>query len=214
MKSRFLAVCVCLWLAATASAQEPGPPVKVWNRNRLPYPKSFSLELGTGLRPLHMLLVDDSGSLSDTGQEAASDWNPLSPSALSLSGVYRHDARSEFILTGGLAWTRYWLTQYSAFGFDPQGRPRYDHDSREDVWKVTRFKPTLTLSYRYILNPGGTVEWYTGFGFGLVYLDSLKVLPGLTLFGLRTGGEHIYFFAENTFSPIATLVHGGLGWRF
>lgn len=212
MRVRFLSVLILLGMTATAFAQGPEPPIRVWQHHSLPYPTRFSLELGTGFFPLHMLFLNHSVDISDEGKGADAELRHFS--ALSLSGVYRSSWRSEFVLTGGLSWIPYQITQYGVFGIDPAGKPRYDLDIKEAMWTEYDYVPSLTLSYRYIWNPGQAVEWYSGFGLGLIYRSELTCLPGLTIIGLRYGMEHVYFFAENTFSPIATLIHGGLGWRF
>ena len=212
MKVRILSVLILIGMTFTAMAQGYEPPVRVWQHRSPPYPTRFSLELGTGILPLHMLFHDKSTEVSEIGQGASSE--AMNFTAVSLSGTYRCSWSTEFVLTGGLAWVPYQITQYGIFGTDSHGRPRYDLDVREAVWTEREYCPSLTLSYRHIWNPGRAVEWYSGLSFGLAYQDELETLPGFTIIGLRYGVEPVYFFAENTFSPIATLIHGGLGWRF
>ena len=55
---------------------------------------------------------------------------------------------------------------------------------------------------------------YSALGVGLTTATSLVPLPGITPIAVRFGGEHLYFFAEATLGPIATLGHGGIGWKF
>lgn len=213
MRVRFLSVLILLGMAVTAFAQVPEPPVRVHRHRSLPAPTQFSLELGTGYPPLHTLLLQNrSHVLSDVGQDASVGMSHFS--VVSLSGVFRRNWRTEFVLTAGLSWVPFQITQYGTFGIDPDGNPRYDLDIVEDVWKESVYEPSLIVSCRHIFNPGGTVEWYSGLSLGLVYMNELTVLPGVTVIGLRWAGEHAYLFAENTYSPVATLVHGGLGWRF
>lgn len=169
--------------------------------------------MGAGLCPFHMMFRFDWNSyLEDQGQEVYGDG--INPLALSISGIYRHDAHSEFVLTGGLSWVRYHYTQYGTFGIDPQGKPRYDLEVKEKEWTDTDYTPSLTLSYRYIWYPGDAVEWYSGASLGLVYLDKMSILPGITLVGFRAGQGAFYFFAEHSYSPVSTFIHGGLGLRF
>ena len=73
--------------------------------------------------------------------------------------------------------------------------------------------------FRYIWNPQDAFQTYNEFGLG--YVVGLEnsygmptFLPCFTLIGLRYRWEHFYLYAENTFSPAATLIHGGLGWKF
>ena len=212
MRVRFLSVLILLGMAVTAFAQVPEPPVRVHRHRSLPAPTRFSLELGTGYPPLHTLLIHNYSVNPDLGQDSSAEMSHFS--ALSLSGVFRSNWRTEFVLTAGLSWVPFRITQYGTFGIDPKGNPRYDLDIVEDEWRESVYKPSLTVSYRHIINPGGAVEWYSGLSLGLVYMKELNVLPGVTVIGLRWAGEHAYFFAENTYSPVATLIHGGLGWKF
>ena len=101
MRVRFLSVLILLGMAVTAFAQVPEPPVRVHRHRSLPAPTQFSLELGTGYPPLHTLLLQNrSHVLSDVGQDASVGMSHFS--VVSLSGVFRRNWRTEFVLTAGL----------------------------------------------------------------------------------------------------------------
>ena len=207
MKLRLILVFLLLASGSAAFAQDAAAP-----RN------DFSLELGTGLQPLHLSLLvptrSEEEALAEMGREAdISGWRrgSFSPT-LSLSGVWPYSTHSEFILTAGVSWMYYRITQYGTFGTDPQGNPRYDlNDPSPAGWKSSKPVPTLSFLYRYIWNPGRKVLLYSGAGIGFV---EFVPIPDITLLGVRFGGRRLYFFGEATLGPIATFVHGGLGWRF
>lgn len=177
------------------------------------FDKTFSLEIGTGFQPLHASLLLPSSSeekaLAEVGQEPGEGVYPT----FSLTALWRTAYRWEMCLTGGITWFHYRLIQYEQFGIDPYGKPRYDLTKSSEAagWKDSSPVVTLTFQARCIWNPEAKVNVYTAIGGGL--LEWLPI-PSLTPVGLRYGGKHIYAFVEIPFSPIATLVHGGLGWKF
>lgn len=213
MVKKPLALLVLLLATATgALCQEQGAPVpeQKWQTR-------FSLELGTGLQPLHMELsptVDRREALAAKGQEVNREgaFYPV----ISLSGVWRLKPRTELLLTGGVSWCHHRLTQYDSFGTDPSGRPRYNLSQGRDAgWTNSSPFFTLTVQYRHLWNPDAAVKLHSGAGLGVVFNTSgALILPELTPIGLRYGGRHIYGFVELTLGPVASIVHGGLGWAF
>ena len=176
----------------------------------------FSLELGSGFAPIHTLA--DTRSLdvkyAPLGQ-AIDDNYPLS---FTLSGVWRFDRRWEVKLTIDAAWFNCELIQYPEFGTDPSGKPRYriDYNQAEHLGRINDgFRWSATAILRHIWNPQNAFQTYSEFGLGYVFGSGVPALiPDLTFIGLRYCWNHFYLYAENTFSPAATLIHGGLGWKF
>ena len=218
MIRRLFSVALLLGMAVSAWGQRPGP---AWVRERqmAPWEPSFSLEFGTGLAPLHMLFqptVDVDRALAEKGQEVEKD--RVSYPVLSLSGVWRVGALSEVVLTAGASCCYYNITQYPVFGTDPDGNPRYDLNRPSYAGRGRiNWSPTLTVRYRHLWNPWQSIVIYNELGMGIGDFSNMnhaRVLPALTPFGMRCGGQHFYFYMENTLSPIATLIHFGLGWRF
>ena len=133
----------------------------------------------------------------------------------SLSGAMRASRRSEYVLAAGVSWGDYQITQYSTFGTAPNGKPRYNlNDGKPAGWANSKPVATLSFSYRQFWTPGSAVELYTGVGLGLSSKTSFVPLPDITPIGAKCGWEHLYFYLEFTFSPVAAIGHGGLGWRF
>ncbi|MCR4910715.1 MAG: hypothetical protein K5909_05480 [Bacteroidales bacterium] len=180
------------------------------------FKRSFSLELGSGFAPIHTLA--DTRSLdvkyAPLGQ-AIDDNYPLS---FTLSGVWRFDRRWEAKLTIDTAWFNCELIQYPEFGTDPSGKPRYriNYNQAEHLGRINDgFRWSATAILRHIWNPQKAFQTYSEFGLGYVFgLGSPALIPGITFIGLRYCWGHFYLYAENTFSPAATLIHGGLGWKF
>lgn len=180
------------------------------------FKRSFSLELGSGFAPIHTLA--DTRSLdvkyAPLGQ-AIDDNYPLS---FTLSGVWRFDRRWEAKLTIDAAWFNCELLQFPEFGTDPSGKPRYsiNYNQTEHLGRINDgFRWSATAILRHIWNPQNAFQTYSEFGLGYVFgLGLPALIPGLTFIGLRYCWDHFYLYAENTFSPAATLFHGGLGWKF
>lgn len=181
------------------------------------YKNTFSLEVGTGLPPLHSLLSGDA-DLVDQGQTTSL----RRPVNLTLSEVWGFSPRWELKLTEDFSWSVCDIIQFPSFGVDPEGHPRYKRDDRQAkyIGRQNRdFSISVTAMFRYIWNPQDAFQTYNEFGLG--YVVGLEnsygmptFLPCFTLIGLRYRWEHFYLYAENTFSPAATLIHGGLGWKF
>ena len=219
MKTRLLSLVILLCAVFSAFAQDATEPARVRLHHSLPWQKSFSLEVGSGLPPLHMLMSPsyaDEYALAQKGQEA--DKQQAFFPVLSVSGVWRTGESTEWVLTGGVSCCYYDLKQYSTFGIDPSGNPRYNLNESQPAGRTrTDLSPTLTLCYRHLWNPWNAFVVYYELGLGAGDFSGLldvPILPAWTPIGLRYGGDHFYFYLENTYSPIATLVHGGLGWRF
>ena len=180
------------------------------------FKRSFSLELGSGFAPIHTLA--DTRSLdvkyAPLGQ-AIDDSYPLS---FTLSGVWRFDRRWEAKLTIDASWFNCELIQYPEFGTDPSGQPRYriNYNQAEHLGRINDgFRWSATAILRHIWNPQNAFQTYSEFGLGYIFgLGSPALIPGITFIGLRYCWDHFYLYAENTFSPAATLIHGGLGWKF
>lgn len=216
MKGRFLFVLFFLGMAISAFAQEESDPVRVHLRRTVPWQKSYSVEIGTGIPPIHMIMFptyEVERALAEKGQEANLE-GAIHP-VVSLSGVYRVREASELLLTVGVSCCYYDITQYAVFGTDPDGNPRYDLEKGAYAGRIrSDLSVAVTFQYRHIWNPGRLIETYSDLSLGITDSSEWQLLPGVTFFGLRYGGRHLYAYVENTISPVATLVHGGLGWRF
>jgi hypothetical protein len=209
MKACLLAVLAFLGIAAAAFAQEDAAPEKDY--------RGFSLELGTGIQPIHMSFLPTRSTevaLADKGQGLVERDYPHP--TVSLSAAWRLTRRGEIVATAGLSWRIDGLTQYEAFGIDPQGKPRYDLQKGSPAgWFVSSYTPSLTVTYRHIWTPDHLVQCYSGGGLGFVPTVAQFVpVPSVTLFGARFGRRHFYAFADLTLGPAASFVHGGLGWHF
>lgn len=208
MKLRLLlAAATLLGAIGSASAQEPES-----------FGKSYSVEVSTGIPPLHMLAFAptwaEEHALAQKGQEVNSEGGFIP--VINVTGVLRPRLKTEFTLTAGTCWYHHRLTQYSTFGTDPEGKDRYDlKDGRPAGWTNSNRSYSLTFQWRHLWNPGKAFTMYTALGAGLVYFDGDCVpLPSLTPIAFRYGGRHFYAFTELTLGTMASLVQGGLGWRF
>jgi hypothetical protein len=210
MKARFLTLVTLVLACATAHAQE----TEVFEEPFQPY---FTLELGTGIAPVHTLLKQSSLAhnyeIADKGLSPKdSPWSP----AFSLSAAWHTALKWEFVLTGGFSWCHYKVVQYDTFGIDPQGRPRYDLDKPlYTYWTDSEFSGTLFFQARRFWNPTQKVKLYSSAGVGL-YTDGKEIgpVPSVTPIAVRFGTGPLKFFIENTYSPAATAWHMGLGWTF
>ena len=210
MKTRFLTLVTLLFLGVTAHAQEAEEYV-------VPFQPYFTVELGTGIAPIHTLLKESSLSynheIADKGLgPQGKSWSP----AFSLSFAWHPYLKWEFALTGGVSWCHYKVVQYDTFGVDPQGRPRYDLDKPlYPFWTDSYFSGALFVQARRFWNPTQKVKLYTAAGFGAyVQGKEIQAVPSLTPIAVRFGTGHFKFFIENTLSPVASLWHMGVGLSF
>ena len=209
MSPRMLAVALLLGVATAASAQQADQP----------FHAKYSLEIGTGLPPLHMGLIStrsQNETLADKGQEV--NMNGASYPVISLSGVIRYRHRQELLVTVGTSWCHHQITQYGVFGTDPDGNPRYDLSQGTNVgWKNASPLYTINGQWRYILtSPEAIVQLYAGAGMGVLLTHTYGPipLPTVTPIAVRVGGKYLYGFVECTLGTVASFVHGGLAFRF
>ena len=136
--------------------------------------------------------------------------------AFTLSGAIRTWDRWETVVTAGVSWYRSRLIQYEPFGIDPQGKPRYDLTKETPVggWVDSSPVASLTVQERVFWNPRWKVQMYSAFGLGLTTSSNLVPIPSLMPVCIRLGGRHLYCYAETGFSPFASYLHGGLGFKF
>ena len=215
MKTRLTVLAAVLLLSATAYAQEEEPP----------FFKQFSVEIATGIPPIHTLLEVNGTKydkmLAREGKRADLDgaWIP----AMSLSAVWKTARRWEMVLTGGVSWCHHKVIQYGTFGIDPQGNPRYNlNDPHPDGWTDSAPIGALFFQARCFWNPTQKVKLYSAFGGGMVLggkdhffsNDLIGIVPSITPIAVRFGTGPLKFFIENTYSPAATGFDLGLGWTF
>lgn len=205
MKTRLIAIAALLCVAVTAFAQDEPE-----------FSKRYSIEIGTGMPPLYMSDYPSYAvqkRLEQLGQAPVADdvFHPV----VSLSGVVQVNPKTEFVLTSGVSWNHNKLMQYPVFGTDPYGKPRYDLDKGLPAGTLDS-SPIFSVlfQYRHLWNPQDVLVVYSAAGIGYAFTLGFPPLPSLTPIALRLGGNHIYGFAEFTIGPIATFVHGGLGWHF
>lgn len=184
----------------------------------IPFEKSYSIEIGTGIRPFQMMinpLRAAQEKLAPKGQDVDTDGSfyPV----VNLTGVLRSGWKTEFTLSAGASWYHHRLIQYPSFGMDPDGKPRYDLEHGERVgWMDSIPAFSGTFQWRHLWNPSNAFLVYTALGAGVTvsYFSSFFPLLSLTPVAFRYGGEHFYAYTELTLGPLASFVHGGLGWRF
>ena len=184
----------------------------------VPFEKSYSIEIGTGIRPFQMMINPVRAAqvrLAPKGQDVDTDGSfyPV----VNLTGVLRSGWKTEFTLSAGASWYHHRLIQYPSFGVDPNGKPRYDLEHGERVgWMDSIPAFSGTFQWRHLWNPSNAFLVYTALGAGVTvsYFSSFFPLLSLTPVAFRYGGEHFYVYTELTLGPLASFVHGGLGWRF
>ena len=212
------AAVLLLALSLPAAAQEEATQFK----------KTYSIELGTGIQPFYMnsWTAPSSQVKDEYAQKGQCPEGPYSYPVASLTGVMRISRRSEHILTLGTTWCHHKVVQYpESGGYDPKGNPRYKIENGTTIgYANTSFEYSITWQWRHLWTPDKLVVLYTGVGLG-VYSEHVYAMgghiplpvvpvPDVTPLGLRFGGKHFYGYAEATLGPVATLAHGGLGWRF
>ena len=198
------AMLLGLWAAsAQAQAQAQAQEKPTW-----------SVEMGTGVRPIFTSPSRDRYvQLADWGQGI--ELNGACYPVLDITAVLRSHRKTEHCLSVGASWCHHRLTQYPLFGTDPAGKPRYDMEKGTPAgWTDSACSFSVTYQWRHIWNPDRPVNLYSGLGVGLVSADRVFAFPSFTPVGLRFGGRHLYGFAECTVGSLATVLHGGLGWRF
>lgn len=195
-----------------------GQGVALKDSARVSFEKSYSIEIGTGIRPFQMMINPLRAAqvrLAPKGQDVDTDGSfyPV----VNLTGVLRSGWKTEFTLSAGASWYHHRLIQYPSFGMDPDGKPRYDLEHGERVgWMDSIPAFSGTFQWRHLWNPSNAFLVYTALGAGVTvsYFSPFFPLLSLTPVAFRYGGEHFYAYTEMTLGPLASFVHGGLGWRF
>lgn len=173
----------------------------------------FSLEVGTGIRPLTVTLANfDKSTLAEQGLQV--HLGNASYPVLTLTEVWRIDRNTELCLTEGAAAVFYDLRQFGRFGYDPQGKPRYDLSKSTYAGRKMSTIFSLTGQVRFLWFQSLDFTVYSSVGLGFCTLTEILPLPVVVPVALRYGRNHFYVFLENNIGPYATLVHGGLGWKF
>lgn len=214
-----MAVVLLLGVAVTVFAQES----LVDALATADFEKTWSVEVGSGYPPIHATLgggANMNRSLASSGQ-FVTDLTPLS---FTLAGVMRTSERWEMKLIADFAWHNCAVKQFDTFGVDPNGQPRYiiDYDNAQYIGRRnTGYTLSLAFTFRRIWNPSKAFQVYSEFGGGIFNRPTSAIISklylcsfSLTPIGVRYCWDHLYLFAEIPFSPYATLIHGGLGWKF
>ena len=216
MRARLLIATLVLLGLFPGTAWGQGVALK--DSARVSFEKSYSREIGTGIRPFQMMINPLRAAqvrLAPKGQDVDTDGSfyPV----VSLTGVLRSGWKTEFTLSAGASWYHHRLIQYPSFGMDPDGKPRYDLEHGERVgWMDSIPAFSGTFQWRHLWNPSNAFIVYTALGAGVTvsYFSPFFPLLSLTPVAFRYGGEHFYAYTEMTLGPLASFVHGGLGWRF
>ena len=205
---------------ATAAAQDTDGYASLpqWKRG-------FSIEAGAGFAPVHMFLAYPSAreerEFADKGQRVTESRLLRTPS-FSLSAIWRTGEKSELVLALSATRMRYSITQYSVFGTDPDGKPRYDlSDGKEAGRTHSPVSTSLSACYRRLWLRDGHWTVYSAIALGLVHTPDkgpgphVNVMPGFAPFGMRYGWKHFYACVEIfSFSLSASLLTAGVGWKF
>ena len=169
MRARAYIAAAVLLAAISVSAQEKDTSSDT----------KYSVEIGTGLQPLHTNLANGwsyKKELAETGQgiDSKGSFCPVAD----LTAVIRTRPRTEFTLSAGVSWYHHRVTQYSIFGTDPEGKPRYNlKDGTPGGWKDSSPVFSLTFQWRHIWNPDNAFKVYSGLGAGIVFSKYEQPLP-------------------------------------
>ena len=116
---------------------------------------------------------------------------------------------------------RYSITQYSVFGTDPDGKPRYDLSDGKEVGRThSPVSTSLSACYRRLWLRDGHWTVYSAIALGLVHTPDkgpgphVNVMPGFAPLGMRYGWQNLYACVELGFTPAASLIAAGIGWKF
>lgn len=181
--------------------------------------KTVSVELGVAPAPAHSLLtswliLSGKRALAAEGKDVHSRqaFFPAYNASVTWSS---HNAWA-FALTGSLSWVGGTIVQYERFGTDPFGQPRYDRSRYQWEEPVDYPMYSVTFQARKFWNPSWKVQPYFAFGLGVVADNEFHIypMPSLIPAGIQIGRGHFYGYAEVGFTPFASLLHGGLGYRF
>lgn len=187
---------------------------KLHTSSEFPAEEYFSLEAGTGIKPLHMALMD-LGKRDLAEQGLIIHLDDASYPVLTLSEVWRVSRSTELCLTEGASAIFYGLRQFERFGYDPKGRPRFDlSQSTYAGRRMSKPAFSLTGQARFFWFPSRDITLYSAVGIGFSTVTGFVPLPEIVPVALRYGRNHLYVFLENNIGPFATFVHGGLGWKF
>ena len=217
LSSICLSVMLLFSFSAKAANTDEG------DKPEVPFRPTFSIEAGVGPAPIHLILesrnyssgIGSGKKLVESGKEFNPRQSASKSPSLSISAAYRPFPRWEFTVTAGFSWVNAELIQHPVFGTAPDGSPRYDWNKTESTQDYLMLAISVTPQARVIWNPRWKVQAYSGFGLGMViFKDHSFIIPSLVLAGAKFGGKRVYFFAENTYSPFATVLHGGVGVRF
>ena len=185
----------------------------------------WAIEAGVGMAPLHTALFykpswNKQTEYAQAGQEVYAQNNILQTPAVSIAAVWRYSPHWEHEFAASLSWLKYGVTQYSEFGTDPYGQPRYDLDTGVLADEYYVFIPAFNWQARYIFNPGKKFQVYEALGVGIFagsndYLPYVFPVPTFTLLAFRYCGNHIYGFTELlSYNAKSFLAQGGVGWKF
>lgn len=163
--------------------------------------------------PLYLLLSDYEDSFAQDGQE----FTFHNYHSIALSITRRLNDKAEILFTAGHVVYHGDLVQYSQFGTDPAGKPRYSLDSgKASVSKKALRSWSATVMWRQIWTVYKHEEWYSAIG-GVLANDidqGILFFPSVTLLGFRYNIDTFYLFVENSYKATTTLISFGAGIHF
>ena len=141
MRNIILAAILLLGAVNTAAGQ-----------NDIPFKEEFSLEITTGVPPLHTTLGPSwtyEETLAKQGQSLTT--SDARYPTFDITGVVRSAKHHEFTLSVGVSWIHHKVYQHSSFGIDPNGDPRYNiNDKTFSGWADTPPVFSFTVQWRYL----------------------------------------------------------------
>ncbi|MBR4735539.1 MAG: hypothetical protein IK052_05545 [Bacteroidales bacterium] len=216
--STFLSLVLISCITANAASTDDR------DKSNTPFKPSFSLEVGGGLAPIHLLLSAwnlrrGSGETEKYAAEGKSVTirQRVQPGVF-FSLAYRPVQRWEFTVTAGFSWINAHVVQHPEFGILPNGMPRYNSSAIESEYPMIIPSFSVTPQARRYWNPKWKVQVYTAFGIGFYgpasyQKSNIQAIPSFTPFGFKYAKGRFYFFLENGFTPFSTLLFGGVGVR-
>lgn len=131
---------------------------------------------------------------------------------------YQLDKRWEVALIFTVCGTFYTEYQYPKIGESAEGAANYDWNATPTATSrhyVRCFIPATMLRFYWLArNPAFQMYSGAGAGYALGSSGSFPVLPTLTPVAIRFGAKHWYGQFELTLGTTASLILGGVGYRF
>ena len=170
-----------------------------------------SIEISTGIPPLHTFMLGANGSSQMYGGFREST-NFIA--CINLGYTYAINEKWDFNFVFDLTQKYYTRQQYAKASEEAEGYELYDYKSGPISTKSSVYLwPSYMADFRWKWYCSDSVRLYTSFG--LSYLPFVwPIFPNLTPIGINFGRNHFYGVAEISLSTAATLALVGVGYRF